>query len=120
MGKARENIIIPARIDDALTKRIRETAVAIYKIFGCSGTARVDFLVNRNTKQFYANEINTLPGTLYHHLWKASGVNLDKLLDELIRLAQEKHRAKKDLTSSFASNILVKTHTGKLKFNAGE
>lgn len=115
LGKAQKNIIIPARLDKKTTEQIRQLALKVFKLFGCSGIARVDFLYNKKRRKFYVNEINTLPGTLYHHLWKASGIGLDQLLLELIGLAQEIHRCKKSLVSVFESEVLKQADwSGKL------
>jgi len=99
---------IPARLDENLTKKIRDTAVAVFTEFGCSGMARVDFLVNSETKEFFVNEVNTIPGTLYHHLWKASGVSFEKLLSDLILAAQKRFQESKNIKYIFKSDILKK------------
>ena len=52
----------------------------------------------RHTDRVLVNEINTIPGftptSVYARLWDASGLPYDRLLDELIRLALERHGAK--------------------------
>ncbi len=116
LGKSKNNIIIPARIDEGTTKKIQETALTAYKLVGCSGIARVDFLYDKQTKKFYANEINTLPGTIYHHLWKASGVELPELLTRLVRFAEEKYEEKEKITHVFQSDILKHAGSSKMKF----
>jgi D-alanine-D-alanine ligase len=113
-GKATNNLIIPARLDEATTLAIQNSAKKVYKALGCFGIARVDFLYNKQTKEFFANEVNPLPGTLYHHLWKASGLELDELLKELIRLAEEKSEQKKEITFTFESSVLTNLGKGKL------
>lgn len=105
-GKATNNLIIPARLDEATTKAIQEAAIKVYKALGCSGIARVDFLFDKQSKQFFANEVNPLPGTLYHHLWKASGLEFGPLLEELIRLAEEQYKQKREVTYTFESSVL--------------
>lgn len=107
LGKAQDSIVIPARLAESTTETIQGMAAEIYKLFECSGTARVDFLVNTDTGEIFANEINTLPGTLYHHLWKASGVSLNDLLEHLLDFAEERHERRKKLTTTFASNVLA-------------
>jgi len=114
-GKALNNLVIPARLDDATTSAIQESAKKVYKTLGLSGISRVDFLYNKQTKEFFANEINPLPGTLYHHLWKASGVELDQLLKELIKFAQEKHEQSKQTNFTFESSVLKQLNGSKLK-----
>jgi D-alanine-D-alanine ligase len=63
--------------------------------------ARVDFFLERGTDRVLINEINTLPGftaiSMYPKLWEASGVPLPALLDELIRLALERHERRSRL-----------------------
>lgn len=113
-GKATQNIIIPARLDKKATKEIQNAAIEIYKLFGCSGIARVDFLYDKGSKKWYANEVNTLPGTLYHHLWKATGIEFEDLLKKLISFAEEKYQKKKQITYTFNSNILTQASSNKL------
>lgn len=115
LGNADKKIIIPASTDDQTTKDIKDTATKVYKIFGCSGTARVDFLYSKTLKKFFVNEINPLPGTLYHHLWQKSGVELKDLLSQLVDLAKEKHEKKEKLTHTFDSAILNQASKDKMK-----
>lgn len=113
-GNAEKKIIIPARLDERATQEIRSAAIRIFKLFGCSGIARVDFLYDKTAQKWYANEINTIPGTLYHHLWKASGISFEELLQQLINLSEETHRQKNSVTTAFASDILARAASGKL------
>ncbi|MCL5011013.1 MAG: D-alanine--D-alanine ligase [Patescibacteria group bacterium] len=116
LGKSQSGVVIPARIEGSLTREIQKTAERVYRFLGCSGIARVDFLLNKSTGQFFANEVNPLPGTLYHHLWKASGVELKDLLLRLIDLAREKYQKKQDIASVFQSNVLQNLSSRKLNF----
>jgi D-alanine-D-alanine ligase len=116
-GKATGNLIIPARLDEATTASIQDAAKKVYKALGCSGIARVDFLYNKQTKEFFANEVNPLPGTLYHHLWKASGLELDQLLQQLIKFAEERYEQKSQITFTFESSVLKQLNGSKLKSN---
>lgn len=113
-GNATQSIIIPARLDKKTTEEIQNAAAGAYKVIGCSGIARVDFLYDKKTKKWYANEVNTLPGTLYHHLWKKSGVPFEELLKKLIGFAEEKYLKKKQITYTFNSNILTQASSNKL------
>jgi D-alanine-D-alanine ligase len=114
-GKSQSGFVIPARLDETTTKNIQEAAKKVYKAIGCSGIARVDFLYNKETKQFFANEVNPLPGTLYHHLWKASGMELDELLKNLIKFAEEKYEQRKQINFTFESSVLKNLGGGKMK-----
>jgi D-alanine-D-alanine ligase len=67
--------------------------------------ARVDFLVVRKSNKIYLNEVNTIPGftsiSMYPKLWEASGLGYRDLLDRLIELALERHRAKNELRTVY-------------------
>ena len=116
-GKSQRSVVIPARLDATMTTGIKEAAIQVYKILECSGIARVDFLVNRSANKFFANEVNPLPGTLYHHLWQASGLEFPDLLKELIKFAQEKFQQKKLVNYSFESSVLTGFKGSKFKSN---
>lgn len=119
LGNAKNSIIIPARLDESTTKDIQDTAVRAYKLLGCTGIARVDFLYDTKAKKTYVNEINTLPGTIYHHLWKASGIELGELVVKLVTYAQERYTKKKEYTQTFASDLLKHANSTKLQIKGG-
>lgn len=99
---------IPAEIGDDLTAQIKDLGVRVYKILGCSGTARVDFLIDSATKKVYVIEVNTLPGSLYHHNWKKAGVSSMELVLGLVQMAEERFEAQKSTNYTFRSDILSK------------
>jgi D-alanine-D-alanine ligase len=55
----------------------------------------VDFFYVEATGEVFINEINTLPGftatSMYPQLWAATGVPFPELVDQLIKLAVERH-----------------------------
>lgn len=114
LGNAEKSIHIPARLDGKTTEAIRDMAVRIFRLFGCAGIARVDFLYDSKSGEFYANEINTLPGTLYHHLWKESGMELGELLNLLIDSAKRVYREKQKFEHVFESDVLKRINSIKL------
>jgi D-alanine-D-alanine ligase len=92
-------LIIPAKLTKAETKKVQDLAVAAFQAVDCSGLARVDFLMDPKTRKIYLNEINTMPGftsiSMYPKLWAASGVEYADLIDRLIQLGIERHEDKK-------------------------
>jgi D-alanine-D-alanine ligase len=89
---------IPAGLGEALSSKIRQTAVEAYRALCCTGMARVDFFLEKGSDRFYLNEINTIPGftsiSMYPKLWESTGLSYPDLLDALIGLALERHRAR--------------------------
>ncbi len=92
-------LIIPAKLTKAETKRVQDLAVAAFQAVDCSGLARVDFLMDPKTRKIFLNEINTMPGftaiSMYPKLWAASGLAYADLIDRLIQLGIERHEDKK-------------------------
>jgi D-alanine-D-alanine ligase len=92
-GEHASGLHIPAKIPEALSVLIRETAVEVAEVCDIRGMARVDFLMNGKTGDIYVNEINTIPGfteiSMYPKLWMASGLTYGQLLDRLVALALE-------------------------------
>ncbi len=88
-------LIVPAKIPEALVEEIRRIARAAYTAIDAAGMARVDFFLERDTERLLLNEINTIPGftptSVYSRLWAASGLPYEDLLDRLIELALERH-----------------------------
>ncbi|QSO49980.1 D-alanine--D-alanine ligase [Alicyclobacillus mengziensis] len=87
-------LMIPAPISDELTEEIRRLAIQAYKAIDCSGLARVDFFVEKDTQRVLINEINTMPGftkfSMYPKLWEATGVAYSELIGKLLAYAIER------------------------------
>jgi D-alanine-D-alanine ligase len=92
-------LIIPAKLTKAETKKVQELAVRCFQAVDCSGLARVDFLMDPLTRKIFLNEINTMPGftaiSMYPKLWTASGLAYPDLIDRLIQLGLERNQDKK-------------------------
>lgn len=84
--------IIPARISDELSKKIEAIAADCYQALGCRGTARIDFMVDKNSNP-YILEVNTIPGmtgmSLVPDAARAVGISYADLVEMLINLALE-------------------------------
>ncbi len=97
----RSEAFIPADIPSATAEEMQRIAVKAYQAIDCAGMARVDFLLDKDSGEFYLNEVNTIPGftqiSMYPKLWEASGLPYPKLVDSLIDLALER-RAERDRT----------------------
>ncbi|MFZ2188374.1 MAG: D-alanine--D-alanine ligase family protein [Candidatus Moraniibacteriota bacterium] len=114
LGNATNSLVIPARLDEQTSKNVQDLAKKIYSGVGASGIARVDFLYDKVAKKVYANEINPMPGTVYHHLWKASGLELDALLKKLIDFAISRHSEKNKFKYTFDSDMMSFANSVKL------
>ncbi|MET7244515.1 D-alanine--D-alanine ligase family protein [Methylobacterium sp. EM32] len=99
------SVDLPANITPAQMERVRVLALQAFEALECSGMARVDFFLDRQTGDFYLNEINTLPGftsiSMYPQMMEASGVPYPELLTRLVELALERHRTRRGLKRDF-------------------
>jgi D-alanine-D-alanine ligase len=92
------DLIVPARITDAETARVRELAAQVFRAIDGSGLARCDFFV-REGGEVLVNELNTIPGftstSVFAKLFEAGGVPYPELCDRLIGLAVERHQVER-------------------------
>jgi len=81
-------LVIPARLDPPVTKKVLELAVQAYKALDTRGFARVDFFVDKKTGQVWLNEINTLPGfttiSMFPRMAVSGGLSYSAVLDTII------------------------------------
>ncbi|MBP3855974.1 MAG: D-alanine--D-alanine ligase [Ruminiclostridium sp.] len=103
---------IPADITPEQREEVRTLAVKAFKALGCSGVARIDFMLDKATGKIYLNEINTIPGSLSFYLWEPVGVKYSELLDRMISLAFKRERENKSISFSFDTNILENASFG--------
>jgi D-alanine-D-alanine ligase len=95
-GKMR--LVVPARLSEQASSRVRELAVEAFRRAGCAGMARCDFFVEEGegAPRVLINELNTIPGftatSVFAKLFQESGLPYPELLDRLLGLALERHR----------------------------
>jgi D-alanine-D-alanine ligase len=98
-------LVIPAALTAAQVADVQAAALAVFAALDLQGMARIDFLMDRQTGRFFVNEANTIPGftkiSMYPKLWAASGVSYPALVDRLIELALERHRARAALSTRY-------------------
>lgn len=91
-------LCIPAKISKETEERIRSIAIKAYRILDCSGFARVDFFLEKETNNIFINEINTIPGftkfSMFPLLWEEAGLSYPKLIERIITLGYERYNAK--------------------------
>lgn len=110
---------LPADITDETKKLIQELSIKTFNALGCSGVIRIDFIIDNDTNMIYVNEVNTIPGSLSFHLWKATNMPYSELIDKLIELSLKRNREEQNITYSFDSNILSDFSLNGLKGTKG-
>ena len=63
-------------------------------------------MIDCDTTKVYANEINTIPGSLAFYLWEATGLKYTDMIDRLAEVAFRRQRGRENLTFTIDTNIL--------------
>ncbi|MEI6389292.1 MAG: D-alanine--D-alanine ligase family protein [Spirochaetota bacterium] len=96
---------IPANFEPSVSESIMSIAVKAFDALDLAGMARVDFFIRRNTAELLLNEVNTIPGftsiSMYPKMCESGGLPYGELVTELVELALERHKGKKQLRYSF-------------------
>jgi D-alanine-D-alanine ligase len=93
-----------ADLDEALGRRIRDTALEAYRAIGCEGFARVDFLLSGD--ELYLNELNTIPGftpiSLFPQMAATGLGGFGAVCLRIVDLAEQRHagRVRRRLTAA--------------------
>ena len=119
-GMASLKRIVPAPIGEQLTKELQELSLRIFDAMDCKGVVRIDYMLDRNSDDYFITEINTIPGSLAYYLWTESGLPYAALIDEMVACAlkaeEEKERNSFAFASDILSNVKLGGKTGKMKF----
>jgi D-alanine-D-alanine ligase len=81
--------IIPPRLDNKKIDEVNELGLKAHKILKCRGISRSDFILDKETGNFFILEINTQPGmtptSLVPEIAKYHGISFDSLIDWIIK-----------------------------------
>ena len=82
--KGMSDFIVPARLNEDVTKKVKEIAVKAFETAGCRGVSRIDFMMKDNIP--YLLEINTSPGMTEISDLPAQSAAMNISYDELVLL----------------------------------
>ncbi len=84
----RTRFVCPADLDATLATRANEIAAEVYALFGCSGFARVDLMLEAANDQLYVLELNPIPGltetSLLPQAADAAGISFEELIERIL------------------------------------
>jgi D-alanine-D-alanine ligase len=90
----RTRFVCPAELPADATSRASAIALAVYKLVGCYGFARVDLMLEEATGDLYVLEANAIPGltetSLLPQAADAAGVGFDSVVERVLELAFER------------------------------
>jgi len=81
----------PADVSEETTLRAQALAIAVYRLLGCYGFARVDLMLEEATGELEVLEANAIPGltetSLLPQAAEAAGISFDALIERVLDLA---------------------------------
>lgn len=84
----RTRFVCPAELEPGVGSRANEIALAVYALLGCSGFARVDLMLERDSGELYVLELNTIPGltetSLLPQAADAAGIDFQALVGRIL------------------------------------
>lgn len=101
-------IEVPAKLDAAVSKRIRELSLQAFRTLACEDFARVDLFLASDGR-IYINEINTIPGftnsSMFPVMWKQQGISFTNLITKLVALAEDRFRLAQRADRGYSSSL---------------
>jgi len=89
----RTEFVCPAELEDGRTERAQGLALAVFRLLGCRGFARVDLMLEEATGELYVLEVNAIPGltetSLLPQAADAAAIGFDDLIERIVELALE-------------------------------
>ncbi|HWE32911.1 MAG TPA: D-alanine--D-alanine ligase [Solirubrobacteraceae bacterium] len=84
----RTEFVCPAELEPEIAARAGELAIEVYTLLGCSGVARVDLMLERDTGELFVLEANAIPGmtetSLLPQAAEAAGIGFDSLVERIL------------------------------------
>jgi D-alanine-D-alanine ligase len=89
----RTTFVCPAELGDELGERARTLALDVFRLLGCRGFARVDLMLEEDSRELYVLEANVIPGltetSLLPQAAEVAGISFDDLIGRIVELAVE-------------------------------
>jgi D-alanine-D-alanine ligase len=79
--------LCPCGLDESRERELREQALRAFRVLGCSGWGRVDFILGENDVPYFL-EVNTVPGLTDHSLVpmaaQQAGIGFDEMVMKIL------------------------------------
>ncbi len=96
--------IFPADISNELSDKIKEITRKVYFGLYAQGVIRIDYFVKG--EEVYLNEVNTVPGSLAFYLFSDTLACFTKMLNELLKEAEQRYNRLSSVEKTFKTSIL--------------
>ena len=103
-------VVDPPDLDPQVKARIIELAKKAFRVLGCRGLVRFDWMIDGATGELYFNELNPFPGSLSYYLWDRSKPRrlYTENLTDMIEQSQELFLRKTELVRDLGFKALYR------------
>ena len=106
---------VPAKITDKMNEDIIAQTKKVTSFLNNTGLSRVDFLYDKNRKNLYIDEINSIPSGLSHHLWEEANISYKELLNIMIEDTIKNFNKENDKITNMDMDVLKKFNNKAIK-----
>lgn len=101
-------VIDPQDLDEEIRAKVLAFGKQTFSLLGCSGVARLDFILNLANGELYFNELNAFPGSCAFYLWVRSKPRIlySDLIDDMIETALRSYAANASLERTIGLRAL--------------
>lgn len=92
------------KVEKPIEKKVKGLTEKVYRLLGCKGVVRVDFLFDEKNKKLFVNEINTIPGSLAFYLFE--NVRFAELVECLVDESLDERKRRQKKVTTFDSGAL--------------
>lgn len=103
----------PVKISKKFDNQIKKYSTLIYTELKLNSIVRLDFIIDKDTKTLYLNELNSIPGSFAIYLFNDD--NFFSAFDAIITDAIHKNYLKTNKTLFFNSSVLKNYNSGQKK-----
>lgn len=96
----------PAKVEESVTKQIKDLAVRVVELTGLTGILRIDFLSDGKGEVFI-NEVNSIPGALSLYLWPDTPAS-----EVLVSAIEEAERHVPQVTRNYEEGVALRAAGG--------
>lgn len=96
-------VIDPEDLDPDVKNKVIVFALEAFRVLGCAGVVRFDFIMDLETGMLYFNELNPLPGSMAHYLWAKSNPPviytelISRMIERAVKRKNEQTGLRRDL-----------------------
>ncbi|MEG1582117.1 MAG: hypothetical protein RR334_03080 [Clostridia bacterium] len=96
----------PTDIPANVLEEIKTASLKLFKMSGLKGVVRMDYLYDNDSKKWYFNETNTIPGSLGYYFYGEKRITRTALLEKLVFDAEFDFALENSLSCDYITDVI--------------